>query len=465
MTDPHRLRPAGILSALCAAALACSLGAPDNVPTPVVVSGLDATATGEPGPESGSERETSTPLQPTISATPALQVGMSVGTLQLGDVQASQTAIADSVPTLDEAAGEPYDPFDAVRAAFSIQRTIRAASADDRYLWSTIWCASDADVLATTLAQIRIDLTVEGRPLAIDRALRRTWAPDTGPQRCQSIDIAVAGWTSLRTHLETTITFGAPLDNGLAHYPAGRLTRRYEVLAPEATGEPNRYWLDGVAFTYRPDLAHSLDVRDVPEVLYGSPDVHLPGDIQPAYTEVQLNATDTREPYATRFVRVYDADALAALSVAARDGIESLRAFTASRPDTPTPAVAIGTSLPMFTGRVRSFTFNGGHGVSYLTQYGFMVGPITRDLVYVFQAVTDDGRFIHGEYPVQAAGLPADPMDPAANEAAMNDFDAYVADVRAKLDQLDPASFTPTITWPDETASICSAVPLYGTWM
>jgi hypothetical protein len=98
--------------------------------------------------------------------------------------------------------------------------------------------------------------------------------------------------------------------------------------------------------------------------------------------------------------------------------------------------------------QVKYLDFQNGKGVRYLTQYGQSYWPITNEnMFYTFQGITDDGKnYISAILPVGNPILPANGDAYQGDIAALGDnFDAYLADIKTKVDAQPAESFNPQL--------------------
>lgn len=112
-----------------------------------------------------------------------------------------------------------------------------------------------------------------------------------------------------------------------------------------------------------------------------------------------------------------------------------------------------------FQTHVNYFNFRNGKGVAFVTHYGVEPTLISnRALTYVFEGITDDGRYyVSATFPVVAPILPADfseeeavkrGLDPTfrlADRAAEHKHASYVKRTARELEQLPPAKYQPDL--------------------
>ncbi|HSN70463.1 MAG TPA: hypothetical protein VLT59_03095 [Steroidobacteraceae bacterium] len=129
--------------------------------------------------------------------------------------------------------------------------------------------------------------------------------------------------------------------------------------------------------------------------------------------------------------------------VAAIDGVEPL-ALDAL----PDPAVDAGYAT-VLRARPLSLDFVDGSGVRYLAGLTDAYAPLTdRDLLYVFEGLTTDGRYhVALRISVTAAVLMAGPELATLEDslAFAEDTDAYVLELTDRLARAEPGSFSPSL--------------------
>ncbi len=93
-------------------------------------------------------------------------------------------------------------------------------------------------------------------------------------------------------------------------------------------------------------------------------------------------------------------------------------------------------------------SFAEGQGIRYLTQLSQGPVPISnQDLFYTFQGLTDDGAtYVSAYFPVTLPALPGSPqLSEAEFEALMADWQGYLAQTLALLDEQPKSAFTPDL--------------------
>jgi hypothetical protein len=111
--------------------------------------------------------------------------------------------------------------------------------------------------------------------------------------------------------------------------------------------------------------------------------------------------------------------------------------------------------LPMaqtFSSHETVFSFNGGQGVRFITDYNEASHPISnRTIFYTFQGITDDGMYwVAITLPISSPILPAsadfDTLPEGYTfESWFQNYSSYVSDVKDALEAQETSSFLPTI--------------------
>lgn len=117
----------------------------------------------------------------------------------------------------------------------------------------------------------------------------------------------------------------------------------------------------------------------------------------------------------------------------------------------------------MIHAQIKYMDFQNGSGVRFVTQFSSDVRPVTNaDLEYIFQGITADGKYVLAiVLPLAQSGLPASQDAVSADQlnALGPNFNKYVADTTAALDQADPSTYTPSLTLLDQMAASFTVTP------
>ncbi|MCB0125919.1 MAG: hypothetical protein KDE58_26870, partial [Caldilineaceae bacterium] len=123
------------------------------------------------------------------------------------------------------------------------------------------------------------------------------------------------------------------------------------------------------------------------------------------------------------------------------------------------PYLPLVNAAQIMHAQAQYIDFDGGAGIRYLTAFHQDAFPISNgDLLYTFQGLTDDGRYVvAASFPVATSALP----DEIAPGAVDSDFDAEAnaADVTETLNGLGSAEFTPDLTLLDELFHSLAVTP------
>jgi hypothetical protein len=253
---------------------------------------------------------------------------------------------------------------------------------------------------------------------------------------------------------------------------AGEPTTDTNEAAPPETTEPTEpgaqtaFSENGVSFSFDSTLASGVTAEVVPASATGG-DLPYWG-IFPEHRKFNLAGYESQNTYHQPSIYVYPVEAFAAKSQQAQATIESLQALLAEQPDDPEtiPVLPMFNAMQVTNAQVRYLSFGSGTGVRFVTQYGQAALPINnQELFYTFQGLTSDGQYyVAAILPVTAPGLadtgdvtfadpeivpfPLEELQGSDNPAAT--LEAYVAEITERLELLDPASYTPSLTLLDE---------------
>ena len=112
-----------------------------------------------------------------------------------------------------------------------------------------------------------------------------------------------------------------------------------------------------------------------------------------------------------------------------------------------------------FQAHVHYLNFHGGKGLAYLTQYDIEPALVTnRGLTYVFQGLTDDGRYyVSATFPVAARALPAEESEELFRRYGLDEvacagcppggapYRSYLTRISRTLGRTPPARFRPSL--------------------
>jgi len=142
--------------------------------------------------------------------------------------------------------------------------------------------------------------------------------------------------------------------------------------------------------------------------------------------------------------------------------IDNLKTLLASKPQNPEsiPFLPLFNAAEFMQAQVHYFNFQNGSGVRFVTQFGQAAWPINNnDMFYTYQGITNDGKYyISAILPVSHPSLP-DPNTVSMDEAFINNYMTYVAQVEIDLNAQPPESFNPSLTIFDEMLQTFNITP------
>ena len=130
------------------------------------------------------------------------------------------------------------------------------------------------------------------------------------------------------------------------------------------------------------------------------------------------------------------------------DALQSLLADQPDAPDAPMPVLPPVPATNDLAVQPAYVDFGSGSGVRFVGRYVQAADPIYNgQLLYVYQGLTDDGRYLVSmQWPVTAAGLTDDPATvPTADYATADAFEAYRAEIVDQLNGLSADEWTPSL--------------------
>lgn len=180
--------------------------------------------------------------------------------------------------------------------------------------------------------------------------------------------------------------------------------------------------------------------------------------IYPTHHIYTLDAYSLSDTFHTPQLIIFPMPDFAELNPAAREAYQQLQQILAEQPELATlerlPFLPIFNAAQTFHTQQAYLAFGNGQGIRYLTQFDQALNPITnRTLFYTFQGLTNDGRhYVTAVLPIAHPTLPdavafdASFFAPDSYDQLTADFDDYLQEIVATLEESDPASFTPSLT-------------------
>jgi hypothetical protein len=130
--------------------------------------------------------------------------------------------------TFTAAPPESYSNEELNKVGSTLNYTIKAAAAEDVFPWISAWCASSPKILAQNLTQMEQELTINGQAVDMSSVLQNEYTSPDG-QTCHGYYLAIYGWPSSKVTIEEKIIFNAAVNDGALDFPAGVMTRIFEI--------------------------------------------------------------------------------------------------------------------------------------------------------------------------------------------------------------------------------------------
>jgi hypothetical protein len=216
----------------------------------------------------------------------------------------------------------------------------------------------------------------------------------------------------------------------------------------------------GVHFSADPSLANSIwpeviPATPLPEVLEG-PSYWLatPEHIRFSFADPGLSPGRQRMGFNLAVeaqILVFPLAELADINPLVLTQIETLRNLLAERGTVPSgelPLLPLTNSAQVFHAQVQYLDFDHIQGLRFISQHSQDQHPImlSPELFYTFQGITDDGAYyVAAFFPLTTTVLP-DTIEVDDWDAFHANYDTYLSETTAILDQLLLTEFTPDIT-------------------
>ena len=212
---------------------------------------------------------------------------------------------------------------------------------------------------------------------------------------------------------------------------------------------PGQIDFEGVSFVLDPEVAANPIGSTIPENP-GSPDGPY-WEVHPQYISISLYGYPVQGSLFKPVISVYPVDDYRKLSSRAGETLDRLQDFLTQKPADvhQVPSLPVMNHGQIFHTNLKHLDFQNGVGVRFLAVYSQAVDPITnQDLVYVFQGLTDDGRYAVSIFlPANHPTLPVDPnaLTPEEVEVMVQDYGKYQVDTANSLSAQPANSFTPNL--------------------
>lgn len=140
---------------------------------------------------------------------------------------ADTEAALSSAKQFEEKAREEYVTADYLEVPKNFTFTI-TLSKSETLLWAWGWCAADQATLDDNLGKMDIEFTLNGQDVPLEQFLKLDYDSQDG-QKCTAYLAAVKDWAGGQHLAVTTLTFTAPLNDGVFDFPAGQQVFEYNI--------------------------------------------------------------------------------------------------------------------------------------------------------------------------------------------------------------------------------------------
>jgi hypothetical protein len=213
---------------------------------------------------------------------------------------------------------------------------------------------------------------------------------------------------------------------------------------------------DNVHFTYDATLASRIEVDVIPPFvdtggmsMFGS---------EPGRTEFTLYDYPATPAYRYGELNVIPVDSFPGTNTVSDQVLANLQAFLAARAPLAAyvnltgaqsiPVLPVVNAGQVFVAEPEYLDFQNGTGVRFITFYSQDISPVSNDrLVYMFQGITSDGKYvIAAQFPVKAPVVP-DSIDPNTFDynALSADYPGYMTKTVTALDGVAAGDYTPSL--------------------
>jgi hypothetical protein len=229
----------------------------------------------------------------------------------------------------------------------------------------------------------------------------------------------------------------------------------------------------GIHFSADPSLATSIwpevePATPLPEVPDGpSYWLAIPEHIRFTFADPGLSPGRRRMGYnlaAEAQILVFPLAELADIYPLVQTEIETLRNLLVERGTVPAgelPLLPLTNSAQVFHAQSRYLDFSNIQGLRFISQHSQDPHPImlSHELFYTFQGFTDDGAYyVAAFFPLTTAALP-DTIEVEDWETFHTNYDTYLSETTAVLDQLPLTEFTPALTLLDTVVTSLRVEP------
>jgi hypothetical protein len=245
------------------------------------------------------------------------------------------------------------------------------------------------------------------------------------------------------THIHQLMLWGNQLEGTITTDGRGLFTVDYE----------------GIHFSANPSLASSIwpevvPASPLPEVLDGPSNwLAIPEHIRFTFADPDLSPGRRRMGFnlaAEGQILIFPLDELAGMNALVPPRIGALRNLLLERGSVQAgelPLLPLTNSAQVFHAQEQYLDSGNVQGLRFISQHSQDPHPIllSQELFYTFQGFTADGAYyVAAFFPLTSAVLP-DTIEIEDWEAFHANYDTYLSETTADLDQLPPTEFTPDL--------------------
>ncbi len=211
--------------------------------------------------------------------------------------------------------------------------------------------------------------------------------------------------------------------------------------------EPN-FTYAGVSFVFNDALADNIVAGVNPAMI----DENTWWSV-PEHREYRFNNWIIADAFLEARIKIYKVDEFRTINPGVGERLDSLVVVLNTKPadGEGAPVGDVFNAGQMYKSNVKYLRFQNGEGIRFLTQYGQALSPLGRPMMfYTFQGFTDDGQyFISAMLPATHPSLPHG-NQVEMDQAFMDNWEVYVAETEAQLNNESDNTFLPPLGLLDE---------------
>jgi hypothetical protein len=244
-----------------------------------------------------------------------------------------------------------------------------------------------------------------------------------------------------------------------AHNPAPTATTE-QITEEEDTDQQNDRTASQVSYAevhFSHDLSLASTIRQLTIEEQNLGEDYHPEATYPEHIRFEFEQYLVADHFFTPIIRVYPVSDYQAISETAVSTIQNLQTTLIEQPGggmfSSLPSLPLWGAVQVFTTQVHYLNFQNGSGLRYLSMFGQDVfPPDNRNLVYIYQGITNDQAFyISAVLPITHPLLPDDGYEPITDwDAFFDGWEDHYQITIQELEQADPLSFFPSMLLLDE---------------